>query len=128
MGDKLFQFKLKLLKKHAERCKQKKELMDAYAEYLPEKKIRKVSNVMLFVIIVAITVYTVASFWITYMTGAYIDSTLTTCFYAFWTSEIVLLAGIRVSKVIKTPKHNNSESKMEYESTEDFDAIEYDIE
>lgn len=118
MGDKLFQLKLKLLKKYAERRKQQKEILDVYAEYLPEKKIRKVSNVMLFVIIVAITVYTVASFWITYMTGAYIDSTLTTCFYAFWTSEIVLLAGIRVSKVIKVPKDNNSESKMEYENNE----------
>lgn len=108
MGEKLFQFKLKLLKKHAERCKQKKELMDAYAEYLPEKKVRKVSNVMLFTIVLAVVVYVIASFWLQYTTGYSIDSTITAAWFSFWGAEIVALAAIKTSK-LKHKKDENEE-------------------
>lgn len=61
---------------------------------------------MLAIVVLSIVAYTVASFWLTYATGVSIDSTLTTCFYAFWTVEILSLAGIRISKV---KKESNSE-------------------
>ena len=77
-------------------------------QYYPSKR-RKVSNIMLVVIVTAITLYTVASFWLTYVSGVSIDSTLTTCFYGFWTREIVVLAGIRASKVFKARKNDNDE-------------------
>ena len=97
----LFKWKLNRIKKRGERYKQEKELRDVYAEYVPERKKRKVSNILLVIVVIAITLYTIASFWITYRTGMSIDPTLTTCFYAFWGSELFLLAGIRTSKIIK---------------------------
>lgn len=100
MWDKIFQRRLKRIERRGERQKAKQEMIDKYAEYYPSKK-RKVSNVMLVVIVSAITVYTVASFWLTYATGVSIDSTLTTCFYAFMSSELIALASIKCSKVIK---------------------------
>lgn len=94
-----------------ERQKAKQKLIDRYAKYYPSRK-RKTSNIILFIIIIAITMYTVASFWLTYSTGVSIDSTLTTCFYTFWGTELALLAGIKVSKVIK-------ESSDSYEYIDD---------
>lgn len=62
---------------------------------------------MLVVIVIAISLYTIANLWITYTTGVSIDSTLTTCFYAFWGSELIALATLKTSKIIKgTDKEN----------------------
>lgn len=99
MREKLFQWKLNRIKKRGERYKREYKLKEAYAKYVPERKKRKVSNILLVVVVAAIIAYTAANFWITYSTGVSIDSTLTTCFYAFWVSEIFALAGIRISKV-----------------------------
>ena len=99
MKEKLFQWKLKRLRKRGERYRREYEFKEAYAKYLPERKKRKVSNMLLLVAVLAITVYTIANIWVAYTTGTTIDSTLTTCFYAFWSSELFLLAGIRVSKI-----------------------------
>lgn len=109
MRDKLFQLKLKRIQKRGERWKQEHELKQEYAQYVPERKKRKVSNILLVIVVAAITIYTVANLWITYATGVAIDSTLTTCFYTFWGSELFLLAGIRVSKIIKKPDYNDFE-------------------
>ena len=113
MTDKQYQRKLNKIKKQGERYKQEKELRDIYAEYMPEKKERKVSNVMLVVIVTAIVGYTVASFWLTYVTGVSIDSTLTTCFYAFMSSEVVAMAGIKCSKVFKNSNRNDYSEKSQ---------------
>ena len=110
MSERKFQKKLEKIRKQGERDKQEYELREAYAKYAPEKKKKKVSNILLFTIVVAITTYTVASFWLTYVTGVSIDSTLTTCFYTFWGSELVLLAGIKVSKVLKKPEDDYAET------------------
>lgn len=99
MKEKLFQWKLNRLKKRGERYRREYEIKSEYAQYVPERKKRKVSNILLVVAVAAITIYTVANLWITYTTSASIDSTLTTCFYTFWGSELFLLAGIRVSKI-----------------------------
>lgn len=108
MFEKLFQKRLKRIEKRGERQKAKQEVIQKCAEYYPSNK-RKVSNVMLVVVVIAITIYTVASFWLTYVTGVSIDSTLTTCFYAFWTSEVVALMGIKCSKVFKESKYGKFE-------------------
>ena len=101
----IFNLRMKWIRQKGERYKREKRIKDAYAEYWPEKDKKKVSNVMLFVIVAAITSYTIASFWLAYERGISIDPTLTTCFYAFWATEVVALLGIKVSKVMK--EHHN---------------------
>lgn len=68
-----------------------------------------VSNRMLAVSVFMILAYTVACFVLTYMTSINIDSTLTTCFYGFFSCEIFMLAGIKVSKVVKKDKEDIDE-------------------
>ena len=99
MREKLFQWKLNRIKRRGERYKREYKAKEAYAKYMPERKKRKVSNILLVVVVVAIVSYTAANLWITYATGMSIDSTLTTCFYAFWGSEIFALLGIKLSKI-----------------------------
>ena len=109
MTDKQFQRKLDKIKKRGERYKKEKELKDAYAEYVPERKKRKVSNIMLAVVVVAVIVYTIACFWLTYRTGMIIDSTLTTCVYSLFGGELLALAAIKSTKVIKGTDNNNDQ-------------------
>ena len=109
MFDGLFQKKLQRIERRGERQRAKQELIDKYAQYYPSKR-RKVSNVMLAIIVVAIVVYAVADLVLQYFTGSEISSTLTTCWFAFWGSELALLAGIKTSKVFKSSS---------YESTDD---------
>lgn len=111
MTDKRFERKLRKIKRRGERMKQEYELKEMYAQYMPERKKRKVSNIVLTVVVVAILAYTIASFWLTYAVGVSIDSTLTTCFYTFMGSELFLLAGIRTSKVLKSNKNNEYENE-----------------
>ena len=115
MSDKKFQRKLAKIKKKGERYKQEYELREAYAQYVPERKTRKVSNIMLVVVVVGILAYTIANLWITYTTGVSIDSTLTTCFYAFWGSELVALTSIKLGKVLK--QRNNTTNESTYDPT-----------
>ena len=117
MNDKRFQRKLEKIEKHGEQQKAMYELESQYTEYYPSKNGKKVSNVMLFIIVISIIIYTVASFWLAYATGVSIDSTLTTCFYAFWTVEILSLAGIRISKVRKET-HNEDVYEEMYDEEE----------
>ena len=101
MHTKRFREQLRKIKLKGEQQKARQELINKYAAYYPHKNGKRVSNVMLAVIVFSIISYTIASFWLAYSTGVSIDSTLTTCFYAFWTVEICALAGIRISKVHK---------------------------
>ncbi len=102
MSDKMFERKLKRIEKRGERQKAKQEIIDKYAEYYPSKR-RKVSNIMLFVVVTAIVGYVAANFILQYKTGMSMDSTITTAWFSFFTVEIVALTGIKVSKVIKKP-------------------------
>ena len=99
MNDKRFQKKLEKMKKKCERQKAKCELEEQYAEYYPHKAGKKVSNIMLTVIVIMIVLYVAADFVLQLVTGSEISSTITTCWFAFWTVEILALAGIKVSKV-----------------------------
>lgn len=109
MMDKIFQWRLNRLKKRCERYKQKSELLDSYAEYLPDKKEKKVSNIMLFIIVVAIVGYTVAGYILQYKTLMEISPTITTAWFAFWGTEIVALAAIKVRKVGKDSSNTTTQ-------------------
>lgn len=110
MNDKRFQKKLEKIRKKGERQKEKMELKAQYAEYYPHRRGAKVSNVMLVIIVIMITLYTVASFVLQMYTSVEISSTLTTCFYAFWGTELAMLAGIKTSKIFK--KNNQDEEDL----------------
>lgn len=90
--------KLKNIQKRGERYKKEKAIRDAYVEYWPDRKKRKVSNIMLVAIIIAIVGYVIASFWLQYKTGISIDPTITTCWFGFWTVEIIALTTIKNNK------------------------------
>ena len=49
-------------------------------------------------IIFAIVMYTAADFYLQLKTGIEISPTLTTCYFGFWTAEIINLAAIKTSK------------------------------
>lgn len=110
MNDKRFQKKLEKIRKKGERQKAKVELEAEYAEYYPHRRGAKVSNLMLVIIVLMVTLYTVASFVLQFFTAVEISSTLTTCFYAFWGTELAMLAGIKTSKILK--KHDKDEEDL----------------
>lgn len=63
------------------------------------KQKKEVSKVMLVFIVIAIVLYTIADFVLQYFTSVEVSPTLTTCWFAFWGTEIVALAIIKTSKV-----------------------------
>ena len=108
MTEKIFQWKLNRIKKRGERYKQEKELLDAYEQYMPEKRKSKVSNIMLVIIVTAIVGYVVADFWLQFHMGMEISPTITTCWFTFWGAEIVSLAGIKMTKLRNESQIGNS--------------------
>ena len=68
---------------------------------------KKVSNIMLVLIVIAIVLYTIADFVLQYFTSIEVSPTLTTCWFAFWGTEIIALAAIKTSKV----KHNKDNTE-----------------
>ena len=101
MFSKMFKRKLNRIKRQGERYKKEKEIRDAYAEYWPEHKKRKTSNIMLVVSTIAIVGYVVADYFLQYNVGVELSPAITPYWFVFWTSEVFLLAGIKISKVIK---------------------------
>lgn len=63
------------------------------------KKKKQISKIMLALIVIAIIIYTGASFVLQYYTGVEPSPTLTTAWFAFWGTELVALAAIRTSKL-----------------------------
>lgn len=114
MGNKRFEKKLEKMRERGEMSKAKAEIVKEYAQYMPPKKERKVSNIMLVVIVVAIVGFTVASFALQFITGYEISSTLITAWFAFWTVEIVSLMTIRVTK--------NKRQEIEYDVEAEYDS------
>lgn len=114
MTEKEFQSKLRKIEKKNQIKEQKHKLMEQRIKYNPIKQIldkMKTSNKILIIAVIAVISFTVASMYIQYKTGIEISSTLTTLWFSFWTVEIVTLAGIKVSKVIKTPFSNDTETE-----------------
>lgn len=66
-----------------------------------KKKCKKINYAKLLLpwIIVAVLGYTIAAFVLQFFTQVEISPTLTTCYFTFWTVEIVSLAGIKASKL-----------------------------
>ena len=62
---------------------------------------KKVSNIMLIIVCIMITIYTAADFILQYYTSVEVSPTLTTAWFTFWGSELLMLTGIKISKVIK---------------------------
>lgn len=107
MSDKRFQKRLEKIRKRGERYKQEKELKDMYAEYVPERKKKRVSNIMLVVVMIAIVAYAAANFALQYFTTIEVSPTLTTAWFSFWGGEILCLTGIKVSKVLSNRNNND---------------------
>lgn len=106
-----FDKKVSVMKETNERMKILHEIQTERAMYSNKevKKHTKTSNIVLFASIIAIVVYTIAAMVIQYHTGTEISTTLSTLWYGFWTVEIVSLAGIKVTKVIKDYHSNNED-------------------
>ena len=107
ISDKRFNRKLKRIQKRGERYKQEKELKEKYSACWPDKKKRRVSNIVLIVVVIAIVAYAAADFILQKTTGYEMNSTLTTCWFSFWGVEIFALAGIKVSKTIRASNDNS---------------------
>lgn len=60
---------------------------------------KKVSNIMLVFIVIAIVLYTVANFALQYFAGIEVSPTLTTAWFSFWGIELINLAAIKTSKI-----------------------------
>ena len=98
MTEKKFQKKLAKIQKRGEQYKKIKQLEEEYSQYMPPKKERAVSNIMLVVIVTAIIGYFLANLWLQCHLGLEISPTLTGCWFAFWGTEICALAAIKTSK------------------------------
>ena len=62
---------------------------------------KRKSDYVLAASILAIVLYTVAGIVVQIITGSEISPTLTTAWYSYWTVEIVALAGIKITNVIR---------------------------
>lgn len=84
----------------------------------------KTSNKVLMVAIMAVLLFSIACLYIQYETGMEVSSTLITLWYSFWTVEIVSLAGIKVTKVLKDNKlseYSDNEEDVDF----DLETFEY---
>ena len=104
-----FKNKLRRIKRRGEKQKRIYNLQKEYEQYYPSKNGTKVSNIVLIFVIIAIVAYTAAAFYLQFTTGMEISSTLTTLWYAFWTTEILVLGGIKISKVMTNYKKKKQE-------------------
>lgn len=73
------------------------------------KRKRSFADYIVFISIFMVSLFTVAAFILQFKGLMEISATLTTCWFAFWTVEIVALAAIRTSKV----KHNYEKEGQE---------------
>ena len=71
---------------------------------------KKVSNIMLVLICTMIILYTAADFALQYFTSIEVSPTLTNAWFAFWGTELVALAAIKTTKVIRGKEETNEET------------------
>ena len=72
-----------------------------------EKQKKKTSTIMLVIVCLMIILYAIASFVLQFFTQVEISPTLTNAWFSFWGTEVVVLAGIKISKVIKGENDND---------------------
>ena len=66
----------------------------------------KTSNLVLLSSIIMIVLFAIACLFIQYKTSVEVSGTLITLWFSFWTVEVVSLAGIKITKVIKEKKED----------------------
>ena len=81
-----------------------------------QKKLKKVSNIVLIAACAAVVGYAATAVIIHIITGIELSPTLTTAWFSFWGAEIIALASIKNNKV----KHNTQET----EETDDEGIVE----
>lgn len=67
-----------------------------------KEKITKVSNIILAISIFNILWFTIVAIVLQFKNSVELSGTLITCWYAFWTSEIFALAGIKITRIKNT--------------------------
>lgn len=111
MSKEEFNLRMNKIKSENEQIELREKLKKEKNKFRRSKKNKtKTANIILTAAIIAIISYTIACLYVQYKTGTAVDSTLSTLWYSFWTVEVVVLAGIKVTKVIKNYK---SESNVE---------------
>ena len=120
MKNNFFNKKIERIKRRGEQQKEIYELQQEYNQYYPSKNGMRVSNLVLIVVIIAILLYTAAAFYLQFTTGMEISSTLTALWYTFWTTEVLVLGGIKISKVITDYKKKKVEDFLEEDSDEEI--------
>jgi hypothetical protein len=86
---------------------------------MAKKSKKKVSNIMLVISCAMIILYAVANFILQYYTSVEVSPTLTEHWFKFWSAEIFLLAGIKISKVFKGTKDDAQDIVEEEEIVEE---------
>ena len=79
-----------------------------------KRRRRHFADYIVFLSIFAVTMFTVAAFVLQFLGMMEISATLTTCWFAFWTVEIVALASIKNAKIKK--EYDKQKRKMERET------------
>lgn len=88
---------------------------------MTNKPKKKVSNVMLVVSCIMITLYAAADFVLQYFTSIEVSPTLTTAWFSFWGGELACLAGIKITKVIKGTDDTDMDESTLDDTTEPED-------
>lgn len=86
-----------------------------------KKTKRSFADNIVYISIIAVVAFTVAAFILQFKGLMEISSTVTTCWFTFWTAEIVALAAIKTSKV----KHDYDGE--DEEQNEDWEVYDDDI-
>ena len=85
---------------------------------MKNKPKRKVSNIMLVLICTMIILYTGATFVLQYFTQVEISPTLTTAWFTFWGTELVALAAIKTTKVIRGEEEPTDDNEDDFNTQE----------
>ena len=116
MTDEKFQKELEKIQEKNEEIKLKNKLKAERNKY---KRKMSTSNKVLIASIMAIVIFTIICLYIQYATSTSVSDTLITFWYSFWTVEILSLAGIKITKVVK----NYEPSPIVEDSVEDDESV-----
>jgi hypothetical protein len=78
-----------------------------------QKAHSRTSKLIIMFVIISLFSYTAAAIWLQLKIGVEISPTLTTCFYAFCTGELWLLASIKKSKIANGQKSRAYDSEID---------------
>ena len=101
MTEEKFQKKMEKIQRKNKEIELKNKLKEEKKKYRFSFSKIKVSNRVLIASILAIVLFTATCLFVQYKTGYEVNDTLATLWFGFWTVEIAVLAGIKISKVRK---------------------------